>query len=103
MGGSHGGHEKGAIWVVGLQATGGVEFMEGPGGPVGLALCVAPPLCWVQVRVGVSVWVRKAWVESGSVGVHGIGGRSGLAAGATLGGGVVAIPEGWGEAVATAG
>lgn len=53
--------------------------------------------------MGVSVRVRNARVESGSVGVHGIDGHSGFAVGATLGGGVAAVPEGGGEAAATAG
>lgn len=42
--GPHGGHKQGAVGVVGLQATRSVEFVEGPGGPVGLARGVAPPL-----------------------------------------------------------
>lgn len=98
MGRSHCGHEQGP--VVGLQSGWRVQFVERPRRPVRLGLRIRPALWRVRMGVGMSMWVGvtvrvlQAWVQPRCIRVHGIGRGTHVAVGATLGRGVVAVPEG---------
>lgn len=91
----HSGHEQGA--VVGLQARGGVKFMQRLSWSERLTLGVAPCLG----GMGVGVWMGQPSVQAGGVRIHWVWGGP-LRVGAAVCGGVVTVPEGRREVPATA-